>query len=209
MLFLRADQTKEALAELEAGLAIVETLSKDHPTNESFTGIVGWLLTNLGEFHIEVGHLPEAQKLLERARGIHERLVNDHPESPGHKAYLAWSLARLGSVHQRARRPAEAASILRRSVELWQLVPNLSPQNHYLVCRTQALLASLAAEPSSPVTAAEAETAADQAIKALRQAIAGGWHDPSRLDKDADLQVLRKRPDFQKLRADMDAQSDP
>ena len=46
---------------------------------------------------------------------------------------------------------------------------------------------------------------ADRAMEYLRQAVAEGWGNPGVAKKDADLDPLRARKDFQKLLADLGA----
>jgi hypothetical protein len=46
---------------------------------------------------------------------------------------------------------------------------------------------------------------AARAVDFLRQAIAAGWRNPQHLEKDPDMDPLRAREDFQKLRAELEA----
>ena len=55
--------------------------------------------------------------------------------------------------------------------------------------------------------AARREEYAARAVGLLRQAIAKGYQDADHMAKDADLDPLRKREDFQKLLADLRAKS--
>jgi hypothetical protein len=49
-----------------------------------------------------------------------------------------------------------------------------------------------------------AKSYADQAVGALRQAVAHGYQDAAHMKKDTDLDPLRGRDDFQKLLAELD-----
>src|SRR5262249_28016221 len=64
--------------------------------------------------------------------------------------------------------------------------------------RALALLAGLAAEAKSGMTAAEAKAFADQAVAALQDAVKAGWTRAEEL-KEPDFDALRKRDDFQRL----------
>jgi hypothetical protein len=52
-----------------------------------------------------------------------------------------------------------------------------------------------------------AQQYADRAVALLRQAVAKGYKDVAHLKKDADLDGLRRRPDFQQLLADLEAKA--
>jgi serine/threonine protein kinase len=66
-------------------------------------------------------------------------------------------------------------------------------------------LAGLASEAASGLTAADGQALADQAMKTLSAAVAAGYRDVAHMRKDTDLDALRKRDDFQKLLADLQA----
>jgi hypothetical protein len=59
-----------------------------------------------------------------------------------------------------------------------------------------------------PSTEAEKQSSieADLAMDWLRKAVAAGYRDAAHMAKDPDFDVLRKRPDFIKLMADLAAQ---
>ena len=72
-----------------------------------------------------------------------------------------------------------------------------------------ALLAGLAAEPGSGMTAAKGRTEADRAMARLRQAIAAGYRKLFFMRTDPELDPLRSRPDFQLLMMDLEFPDDP
>jgi serine/threonine-protein kinase len=72
-----------------------------------------------------------------------------------------------------------------------------------------ALLAGLAAEPGSGMTAPEGRVEADLAMEWLRRAIAGGYRNIPIMRIDPDLDPLRSRPDFQLLMMDLEFPDDP
>ena len=73
--------------------------------------------------------------------------------------------------------------------------------------RALVLLAGLAADAKSGVTAAEAAGFADKSVAALAVAVKAGWAYPSEL-KEPDFDALRSRPDFQKLFAEVEAKAE-
>jgi hypothetical protein len=54
-----------------------------------------------------------------------------------------------------------------------------------------------------------AQSYADRAVEALRQAVARGYKDAAHLKKDPDLDPLRGRDDFRKLLAEVEAAAKP
>jgi eukaryotic-like serine/threonine-protein kinase len=70
-----------------------------------------------------------------------------------------------------------------------------------LAC-AQSLLAGVGGEPGPGLSAAEARARADRAMDTLRRAVAAGYRDLANMRKDADLDALRSRADFQLLMMD-------
>jgi hypothetical protein len=54
-----------------------------------------------------------------------------------------------------------------------------------------------------------AKVDADRAMAWLKKAVAVGYSDAAHMKKDADLDLLRDREDFQKLLADLEAKTPP
>ena len=84
-------------------------------------------------------------------------------------------------------------------------MPDLEGQ--FARARARALLAGLGALPRSGVAAAEATAFADQAVVALRDAIANGYVQGADVDEldGPDFVALRQRNDFQKLVKELQA----
>ena len=102
-------------------------------------------------------------------------------------------------------RPQPRPRHLRQAIAPRGRLATLSLEARFdLVC-TQALLAALASNPGSKLTDAEEQGAADKAMEMLRQVIVDGWRDLTQMRTDKDLDALRKRPDFQKALAELEA----
>jgi hypothetical protein len=112
---------------------------------------------------------------------------------------LAESHSVLGRVQRRAGRTAEAAASFRSAGALVEQLPTLSVRNHYNLACYHALLAGVATEAGSGMTADEGLAAAERAMAALRQAIAAGYSTVAQLRTDVSLDTLRPREDFQQL----------
>ncbi len=72
-----------------------------------------------------------------------------------------------------------------------------------------ALLAGVAAERGSGVTAAEGRASAERAMESLRLAVAAGYRKLEIMRTDHDLDPLRSRRDFQLLLMDLEFPDDP
>jgi hypothetical protein len=83
-------------------------------------------------------------------------------------------------------------------MELWARAPAPAVAIRFERSRALALLAGLAADPTSGVSAAEAKAFGDDAVAALRDAIGAGWARVPEL-AERDFDALRERDDFQTL----------
>lgn len=72
-----------------------------------------------------------------------------------------------------------------------------------------SLLSGPANQTGSGVSAGEARSVADRAIKSLRQAVAAGFRDYAQLSEDTDLDAIRSRPEFSPRLLDVRFPSDP
>ena len=114
-------------------------------------------------------------------------------------------------MRQRAGRPVEAAAELRRAVAIMEHLCDLQPDgyNLYNLACFRSLLSGIAAEPGSGLTASEMTSLGEQAVDALRRAVAAGLRDLAFMRRDPDLDPLRSRPDFQVLIMDLAFPDDP
>jgi hypothetical protein len=115
----------------------------------------------------------------------YRQLLNDHLEG-------------LAEVQRQLQRPAEAAASTRQRGELW---PD-SPDQLFSVARDLARCIPLVGKNSRQGLSerqAESNEYAQQAIDALRRAIACGFKDTESLRKDPELEPLRSYKEFRQL----------
>jgi hypothetical protein len=98
----------------------------------------------------------------------------------------------LGRAEAAAGHPAEARAAFERASQLDRALTATYLVARYNLACSLALLASVS-EPD------HRESLAEQAIEALRQAIAAGYANAESLEHDPDLDPLRSRADFQAL----------
>jgi serine/threonine protein kinase/tetratricopeptide (TPR) repeat protein len=100
---------------------------------------------------------------------------------------------------------AEDAAGCRATAEIWEKQERTDAASLYQAACCRAVTAKvLRATDSSPATVHQADQEADRAIAWLKQAVAAGYKDVTKLDEDEDLEALRDRADFQKLLAELE-----
>jgi hypothetical protein len=88
-------------------------------------------------------------------------------------------------------------------VAILERLPTLEPTDRYNLACGHAQLAGIAALPRSGMTAAEGQAEAERAIEWLHRAADAGYRNVALMRRDADLEPLRSRPDFQLLMMDL------
>ena len=201
----------EALASLEQGRAILQKLADANPAVTRFEGDLaqdppGHRLRSgsnrppcprTGVIRACTCHLAKTQRRQPNAYSL--------PEQAGDEPLLC------GPGAQRSGRPLEAAVEFRRAVAIMEHLSDLQPDgyNLYNLACFRSLLSGIAAQPGSGMTAAEATTLGERAVETLRRAVAAGLEDAAFMRRDADLDPLRSRADFQTLLMDLAFPEEP
>jgi tetratricopeptide (TPR) repeat protein len=198
----------EALEFHQKARAKYQQVSDANPMNPIH---LSWLANSenrLGRLQARQGQFTEAFAALDKGLAIRRKLADDNPENRIYTNDLGCSHSDRGGAHVRAGHPAEAAADLRRAIALWDKLKAPEPETRFERSRALALLAGVGSDARSGVTATEAARFADQAVASLRDAISAGWNVPNEL-KEPDFDALRKRANFQKLLAEVEAKSRP
>jgi tetratricopeptide (TPR) repeat protein len=207
-LHLRKGKPAEALQEYQKALGIFQELADDQPTVPGFQLDLATSHNYIGRLHAREKRFTEAFAALDRCLAMRQKLADADPENTRYKSDLGWGHAYRGWAHVRAGHPAEAAADLRRALALWDKAKAPDPGNLFERARALTLLAGLAADGKSGVSAAEAAVFADQAVAPLRDALQGGYGSLAEL-KEPDFDPLRDTDDFKKLVAEMEAKAGP
>jgi hypothetical protein len=112
---------------------------------------------------------------------------------------MARLVSARGLALQKLRRFTEAAASYREAIGIWENLAKPEPDNLYSLACSYGLLHGLARENESGITVKDADAAGEQAVAALRRAIAAGFRDLAGIRKETDLDSLRERPDFEKV----------
>jgi serine/threonine-protein kinase len=205
--FVHHETGQLALAQssLEQARAILQTLAEANPAVTRFEGDLAQNLQVIGSIQDQTGHPDEAVASYERARRILQKLADLNPTLTVFQNRLAMSHSYVGLARKRSGRPAEAAAEFNKAVAIMERLSGLQPDgyNLYNLACFRSLLSGIVAEPGSGLPAAEVDRLGEQAVLALRQAVAAGFQDVAFMRKDTDLDPLRKRPDFQMLLLDL------
>jgi serine/threonine protein kinase len=150
---------------------------------------LGKTLDQLGEVRQRRGRAGGAEAAFGEAVR-HLRLAFDGaPQAVDFRQALGDCYAHLAQFHRQQGRPAEAAAAVRARRLLW---PD-DPAEWYRAACELAQCLPLVAEP------AERQACADEAMEALRRAVARGFKDAGQLEANADFAPLRTRDDFREL----------
>ena len=194
------DRREEALQAYRRAAKILQPLADAHPTTNTVGNNLGNSQTAIVTALVNLDKPGEALSELDEALSFWRK----HAGSRVAPYWTAVILRQRGFVLRKLGRFGEAADACRESISYWEKLEEPQPITLYGMTRTYALLHGLAREKGSTVTTAEADAAAEKAVATLRRAIAGGYRDPAWMRKDPNLESLRKRPDFEKLLADLE-----
>jgi serine/threonine-protein kinase len=199
---------QEAEAAYTDALDLLKALAADFPAVPDYQAELANTLEGLAELARRRKDHPAARRLLEEARPHTQAALEANPRHPFYRVVfceirkdLAVTLLELGEhagaavaaadlarvAHEPAADAFKAAGLLSRCVPLAERDSKL-PEGQ----RKEL-----------------AQSYADQALAALRQAVAKGYKDADHLKKDPDLDPLRGRDDFLKLLAELEAAARP
>jgi hypothetical protein len=202
----------EAEAENRAALAIWQKMADDHPnTPQSRDGMASGL-SGLSDLLRRLGRTAEARDAAERAVALREALealVRVDSRSPSDPRGLASSLCSRAMARLVLGDPASAAADARRALALYDALPWRSGEEWFETARCQAVLAGLAAQAGSGMSAAQAAREADAAMTLLRKAVGMGYRNAGIFRTEAALDLLRDRDDFRLLMMDPAFPTDP
>jgi serine/threonine-protein kinase len=194
-----------AIASLEQGRAILQKLADANPAVARFEGDLAQSYQVIGAIQDQTGHPALALSSFERARSILQKLNDANPTLTLYQNRLAMSHSYVGQARRRSGRPFEAAVEFRRAVAIMEHLSDVQPDgyNLYNLACFRSLLSGIAADPGSGMTAAEAATLGEKAVETLRRAVDAGLQDAEFMRRDADLDPVRSRADFQVLLLDL------
>jgi serine/threonine-protein kinase len=204
--FLLATTGRVAEAEqpFRDALALKKHLAVDFPTVPDYPNGLACALGNLAELQRQRHEYAQAKALLDQALPHHRAALRSNPKNPEYREGYRNNQENLGQTLVGAGEHAAAAEGARELARF-----GFQP---FEDCYTAACILSRCV-PLSQADAKLEETTrqtlaqkyADEAVTLLREALAKGYKDAAHMKKDTDLDPLRKRDDFQKLLAELEA----
>jgi serine/threonine-protein kinase len=201
---LAAEQPEKALAWAQRAQALCQEVLKAEPNAADFAAGPGRAAYAQGKALRQLGRRQEAAAAFQRAATAERALLEKVPTRQQIRRWVSMDYEGLAGVNRELGRPTEAAAAALERQKLWPR----SAAELYGVARELALCVPLVDQDRGVLTEDEKKALrgrhADQAMAALRQAVANGFGDAGRLRKDPDLEPLRAREDFQKLVAEVE-----
>jgi eukaryotic-like serine/threonine-protein kinase len=192
-----ADRPARAREAYDRARVVAEQLVKENPTVVEYRERLILNYIDLGHFLLQTGgEDAEARLLFENALELGKKLPDGSP------AYFTYaSIHRgLGKLLRKQGRTAEALRALQEAVRIGETGPGgEKPLTTYELACARALCSATVVEQKAK------ERYADQATKALLQAVAEGWENVPWMKRDPDLDVLRDRKEFKNLMAELEA----
>ncbi len=208
-LLARAGRMSEALASVERARAIQQQLVDAYPNVTEFQRDLARTHQSLGGLFERLDRRAEALDSYQKAVAMMRALMEASPSSGDFQNEMAISLVMTGRVHERAGRASEAAKTYRELVTFLERLPAPGEETHYNLSCAHAMLAGVAGQPGSGLSAADKQAEGDIAMSGLRKLATSGFVDLTTLQSDADLDALRARPDFRLLLMDLALPADP
>jgi eukaryotic-like serine/threonine-protein kinase len=199
----------EAVAPFERALEALESLARSNPTVTEIGNDRARCYSQIGQVLWAIGRPAEALASSEKARDLREALVKANPSVTEYRSDLASTLGILGVLKREAGQFSDASASFRKAIALLDGLPSRTPEDHYNLACYHSLLAGVADQPGSGVTASSARAESDCAMGHIRRAATTGFRTLSLIAHDHDLDPLRSRPDFQALLRDLSFPSDP
>ena len=198
----RLDRAGEATSRYRRTSELAEALLAAEPTSVYARSLVAQGRLYESRMLIRDGRLAEGLPLLRRAQGSRKAIVRDNPRVLFYKFNLAFVCRALGRAEEQSGRPDEALAAFDRARQLDESEADKIFIARYNQACDIALMARVARHERR-------ESLATQAMELLRRSLAQGYRGYGELRADADLSILRNRPDFQRFLGDLGFPSDP
>jgi tetratricopeptide (TPR) repeat protein/tRNA A-37 threonylcarbamoyl transferase component Bud32 len=190
----------------ERAVAIYEDLIATGRGQAEYRWHLARCLEDIGGIHLRFARPADAADPLERAAGFYEALARDRLNR--YRGDLVRARLSLASLRARTGQPEEALAGIDRIEELLDRFAAVRPGTLYDLACAYSLWSAAGRGGVGPTTA-EREARAVRAVAALRRAVTAGYIDLDHMSRDADLDPLRSRPDFQGMMMDLAFPADP
>jgi serine/threonine-protein kinase len=199
-LLANTGRLKEAEAAYRDARDIYEPLVAEFPTTSEYPCELAAVLDGLAELAHGRKEYAAARRLLEQARPHAQAALDANPQSPRYREVLRGNRQQLAAALLELGEHAAAAEV---AVELARISGD--PANDDYTAASFFCRCVVLAEKDTKLPQVRrqelAKSYGDQAMAALKQAVAKGYKDTANLHKDKELDPLRSRTDFKDLLA--------
>jgi serine/threonine-protein kinase len=210
MFHLRHGRNADALPYQRRTCELRTRLARDFPDDLDAQSSLGGALHNMAMSLVGLGQAREAEAAFREAIDHQLKAFGREPQVLMYRRFLSNHYQSMGILLRQGGRAAEAAEFARRRRALW---PGNPAETFHAACELAQCASAVGRGRPDPdlneSQRAERARIADEAMAALRQAVAAGLRDPAPLRHVADLAPLRDRPDFRALLSDLAFPADP
>jgi hypothetical protein len=185
---------QEEMHALQQSRAVLEQLVGADKDNLDYRADLGRTLNNLGLVLGRLERCDEAREVLHQGIDHMKLAFGKAPQVADYRRLLNANYGTLGEIERHTDRLPDAFAATLERRKLWPGNGN----ELYRVARDLSWVADLAVK-GKPEDQARQREYADAALATLREAVAAGYRDVTRLQEDPALAVLRSRDDFEAL----------
>jgi tetratricopeptide (TPR) repeat protein len=208
ILLAQTGKLQEAATAYADALAIYKQLVADLPTQPDLSNELAATFNNLAHLCNQRRDFAGAKTYLQEAQPHHQAALHANPRNPRYRQFYRNNLFALVRAHSGL---LDHAGALRAAEKVRDLGWDSAGDAYDAACALA--LGIPIVEKDDKLAAAKRQVAirfyGDQAMAMLRGAVAKGWKNAVHMQKDSDLDALRKRDDFKKLLADLEAKAKP
>jgi tetratricopeptide (TPR) repeat protein len=189
----------DALKVLSATREACEQMIREHPGVLLYQLDLAGASLSIGTALRRQGKFDEALAVVQKALDNLQNLLKQTPNEPQVLRELLSGLTAQADLELDRKHPAAAVKSLQAAVKMFESVASPSPTQIYNLACCQARLVAAGSVEGSGMKADEVRATADKAMATLNRAVSAGYRDAANMRTDADVEAIRKRPDFQKL----------
>jgi tetratricopeptide (TPR) repeat protein len=191
-----------ALQSYQKALPIRELLAQTNPAVTDYQNDLAYTYATLGLLHVQAGGWAAAVDSYQRAIERQRLVVLAAPQAVNNLRLLSRHLTRLGEAQRKLGQRDEALHSYQEARAILEKLPAAAASDLYELACTRAACGALVGQSKGELTSPEQvqrKKYTELALEALRKAVAAGYRDLDRVQKDSELDGLRALPDFETL----------
>ena len=204
-----SNQPAKAFATYQRGLAVAEPLARENPAVLEYQNRLAFLHNGLGHLQCKAGQPDAAWRSFQSAL----ELIKTAERAKATLHCTAYVYRGLGKVQRLRGHQDEALASFQRAVQIGETSFSYDKPRwlYELACARALCAAVIGGDKAGSIGPEESEKQryADQAMEALRQAVAAGCRNVRWMRTDPDLVPLQSRNDFKKLVAELERNAAP